>query len=99
MAEPRPRRLAKSVDDGIDAPLPLGDWLQDRRGLVDFPRGPDARLQRPLNPRVVERRVLACEVDPTFRRHDVGLEARLLAGLEQSEGAAGVRVPVPGVGR
>ena len=58
-------------------------------------RGAHARLDRALDPRVGERRVLAGEVDPALGRADRVVQQRLLAGIEERERAAGELVVVP----
>jgi len=62
---------------------------------VDLTRRPDAGLERSLDPGVVERGVLAGEMDPALGRHDRLLQPRLLLGLEQREGAARPWIVVP----
>src|SRR3990172_12507729 len=69
------------------------------RQFVDLSRGAYPRLQRALDPGVVERAVLAGEVAPPLRLEDGGLEGCLLLGREQGEGAACPAVAVPGVRR
>ena len=66
--------------------------------LVDEPRGPDAGLQRALDPGVIQGAVLAREQDPALGPQDVRLERGLLPRREQRERAARPSVAVPGVG-
>src|SRR4051812_12279918 len=62
---------------------------------VDLARCTQAGLDRALYPRVMQRRVLAREVDATLRRDDVRIQQRLLRRLEQRERATGVWIVVP----
>ena len=64
---------------------------------MDLAGGADAGLEGALDPGVVQRAVLAGEVDPALGADDVGLELGLLLGREHGEGAAGPSVSVPGV--
>ena len=63
--------------------------------FVDLGGGAEAGLDRTLDPRVRERRVLAGEVDATFGRDDRLVEQRLLSGIEERERATGELVVVP----
>src|SRR4051794_33489262 len=66
-----------------------------RGQLVDLARCANAALERPLDPGVVQRTVLAGEVDPPLRPQDRVLKSRLLLGREERESAASPAVAVP----
>src|SRR5262249_36145030 len=70
----------------------LGD-----RSLVDLACGADPGLQRSLDPRVIQRAMLAREQDSSLRPDDVRLERSLLTGRKQRERSPRPSVAVPGV--
>ena len=57
--------------------------------------GAEAGFDRALDPRVGEGGVLAGKVDAALGRDDVAVQLRLLAGVEEREGAPGELVVVP----
>src|SRR5258706_11804429 len=67
--------------------------------LMDLVRGAQARLDRPLDPRMLQRRMLAGEMNAPLGLDDVRVEQRLLPGVEQRERAARELVVVPHLGR
>ena len=74
---------------------PLSFLITSSRALVDLDRGTHARLDRALDPRVRERRVLAGEVDSSFGRDDPVVQQRLLLRVEEGERPARELVVVP----
>src|SRR5690348_6887824 len=99
----RPSSVRRSRTSCTDSPtrrsagscLTLGGAGEDRGCLVDLLGGANARFERALDPRVVERGVLAGKVNASLRRHDRVLEARLLFRLEQRERAPCVGIAIP----
>src|ERR1044071_7296271 len=88
-----PRRSAKRWPRKCDAPESVNGQLVNLSGSAD------TALQRSLDPGVVQRAVLAREVDTALRLEDRVLKRRLLLRRKQRERPARPTVAVPGMRR
>src|SRR5215212_5240133 len=86
---------ARVGPSALGARARLADCLEHLGCLVNLFRGSNARLERALDPRVVQRRVLPGKVDAPFGSDDRGLQSGLLFRLEEGERAARKRIAIP----